>query len=483
MMYASRNTIGRVSVNSPETEDHLLPIHGISGLSSLDFDMSDGGRIYWSDLSDKKKAPKSISRAFLNGTNVEVIIEFGLESPDSIAVDWIAKNIYWCDSVLKRIQVSKSDGISRRVILWDNIGTPIRIALDPTAGNIYWSTSGESPVVERAALDGSQREVFIDGQGLGKPNGLAIDYNLRRLYWTDVKGQTISYVSLDRRREEIKKIVHTDTTHSITQIQSISIFKENVFWTNFNKKVIERANKNNGMNRVVFQDRATEVVDLFVYHESRQSGTNVCAEENGGCSELCLYTGNNLRRCACPSHHFLSKDGESCIKPEEFLLFGQKNKISRLLANDAHPDEVPDLVLPVRGARDIRSLDYDPKSRLIYWIDHGSKKKPEHGKRVSIKRAFDNGTLHPERRLHISREYRSLIPYDLKVDWNTRLLFWTCELTNSINVTKLDYLNEYDYEEEEEDIKDEITDDMVVGSILRGGEDEPRSIAIHPYKR
>ena len=201
MMYASRNTIGRVSVNSPETEDHLLPIHGISGLSSLDFDMSDGGRIYWSDLSDKKKAPKSISRAFLNGTNVEVIIEFGLESPDSIAVDWIAKNIYWCDSVLKRIQVSKSDGISRRVILWDNIGTPIRIALDPTAGNIYWSTSGESPVVERAALDGSQREVFIDGQGLGKPNGLAIDYNLRRLYWTDVKGQTISYVSLDRRRE------------------------------------------------------------------------------------------------------------------------------------------------------------------------------------------------------------------------------------------------------------------------------------------
>ena len=55
--------------------------------------MSDSGRLYWSDLNDKRKKPKSISRSFLNGTNVEVIIEFGLESPDSIAVDWIAKNI------------------------------------------------------------------------------------------------------------------------------------------------------------------------------------------------------------------------------------------------------------------------------------------------------------------------------------------------------------------------------------------------------
>ena len=53
-------------------------------------------------------------------------------------------------------------------------------------------------------------------------------------------------------------------------------------------------------------------------------------------------------------------------------------------------------------------------------------------------RAFDNGTLHPEKRLHYDKDNHSLKPYDLKVDWNTRLLFWTCEHTNSINVPRLD---------------------------------------------
>ena len=483
MMYSSSHAIGRISMNSPKTDDHILPIQDITGVSSLDFDMSDGGRIYWSDLNDKRRAPKSISRAFLNGTNVEVIIEFGLESPDSIAVDWVAKNIYWSDSVLKRIQVSRSDGTSKRVILWKNLGTPMRIALDPASGHIYWSTFGESSIIERAALDGSRRESFISGEQAGKPNDLAIDYSLRRLYWADTERQSISYTSLDGDNRLIKTILHTNSE----QIHSITLFKEYIYWTELDKKMIRRAGKHDGRNQVSFQDKSTKVVDLIVYHKSRQIGTNICAKDNGGCSELCLYVGSNNHKCACPSHHFLSNDGISCTAPDEFLLFGQKNKISRLLLDEKHPNEVNDLVLPVRGARDIRSLDYDPENRLIYWIDHGSKKKTEHPPRVQIKRAFDNGTLHPEKRLHYSKEIGTFRPYDLKVDWNTRLLFWTCELTNSINITRLDYLEDYDYIEEDEEkdsiVKNAINDDMIVGSIVRGGEDKPRSISIHPYKR
>ena len=490
MMYASPNSIGRISVNSPASDDHILPIHELTRISSLDFEMSDGGRIYWSELNSKKKDPKTISRSFLNGTNVEVIIEFGLESPDGIAVDWIANNIYWSDSVLKRIQVSKSDGTSKRVILWKNLGTPMRIALDPVMGHIYWLTSGESPVIERASLDGSGREMFIKGSHsapLIKPTGLAIDYELRRLYWTDTGRQAISYLSLDKNQQQIKTIVHTVSK----QLQSLTVYKNNVYWTELDTQMIKKANKFTGGSLTSFQDRETKVSDLFVYHKSRQDGTNSCANNNGGCSDLCLYTGKgSSQKCFCPSHHFLSNDGKSCLQPEEFLLFGQKNKISRLLLDDKYPEEVSDLVLPVRGARDIWSLDYDPLSRLIYWIDHGSKKKAEDSHKTSIKRAFDNGTLHPEKRLHYDKDSHSLKPYDLKVDWNTRLLFWTCEHTNSINVTRLDYLEDYDEFDGEEDIVEAdngngIDEDptYIVGSILSGGDDKPRSIAIHPYKR
>lgn len=44
--------------------------------SALDFDMTDS-RIYWTDIK-----VKSITRAFINGSQMERIVEFGLDSPE-----------------------------------------------------------------------------------------------------------------------------------------------------------------------------------------------------------------------------------------------------------------------------------------------------------------------------------------------------------------------------------------------------------------
>ena len=75
-------------------------------------------------------------------------------------------------------------------------------------------------------------------------------------------------------------------------------------------------------------------------------------------------------------------------------------------------------VLPMRGTRDIKSLDYDPVDGLVYWIDNGSKSRKQRKKlnrnsdesdhddpidddfdvgasesKVAIKRGFRNGTV------------------------------------------------------------------------------------------
>lgn len=58
---------------------------------SIDFDSIDN-RLYWTDISIK-----SISRAFMNGSQMEPVVEFGLAYPEGMAVDWLARNIYWTD--------------------------------------------------------------------------------------------------------------------------------------------------------------------------------------------------------------------------------------------------------------------------------------------------------------------------------------------------------------------------------------------------
>lgn len=74
-----------------------------------------------------------ISRAFLNGSMIQSVIHYGLESPDSVAVDWLSRNIYWTDFILGRIEMARLDGTWRRVVIWKEI-KPRALALDPDYG-------------------------------------------------------------------------------------------------------------------------------------------------------------------------------------------------------------------------------------------------------------------------------------------------------------------------------------------------------------
>lgn len=55
---------------------------------------------------------------------------------------------------------------------------------------MYWSDWGEVPKIERADLDGTERVVLVN-TSLGWPNGLALDYQQRTIYWGDAKTDRI----------------------------------------------------------------------------------------------------------------------------------------------------------------------------------------------------------------------------------------------------------------------------------------------------
>ena len=59
-----------------------------------------------------------------------------------------------------------------------------------------WSESGSVARIERAALDGSDRQVLVN-ETLHWPNGLAIDRLDRKLYWGDGFYDRIECANLD----------------------------------------------------------------------------------------------------------------------------------------------------------------------------------------------------------------------------------------------------------------------------------------------
>lgn len=86
-------------------------------------------RIYWTDVK-----VKAITRAFMNGSEVERVVDLGLETPDGLAVDWIAHNLYWSDTGTRRIEVVRLEGGSRKVLIWQDLAEPRCLALDPERG-------------------------------------------------------------------------------------------------------------------------------------------------------------------------------------------------------------------------------------------------------------------------------------------------------------------------------------------------------------
>ncbi|XP_065254712.1 low-density lipoprotein receptor-related protein 6 isoform X5 [Emys orbicularis] len=397
-------------------------------------------KIYWGDAKTDKI--ETISRAFMNGSALEHVVEFGLDYPEGMAVDWLGKNLYWADTGTNRIEVSKLDGQHRQVLVWKDLDSPRALALDPAEGFMYWTEWGGKPKIDRAAMDGSERTTLVPN--VGRANGLTIDYAKRRLYWTDLDTNLIessNMLGLDR------EVIADDLPHPFGLTQ----YQDYIYWTDWSRRSIERANKTSGQNRTIIQGHLDYVMDILVFHSSRQAGWNECASSNGHCSHLCLAVPVGDFVCGCPAHYSLNSDNRTCSAPTTFLLFSQKNAINRMVIDE---QQSPDIILPIHSLRNVRAIDYDPLDKQLYWID---------SRQNIIRKAQEDGSqsltvvTSP-----VPNQNLDMQPYDLSIDIYSRYIYWTCEATNVINVTRLD--------------------GRPMGVVLKGEDDRPRAIVVNPEK-
>lgn len=73
-----------------------------------------------------------------------------------------------------------------------------------------------------------------------------------------------------------------------------------IYWTDWQTKSVERADKSSGKKRLIIRDDIENAMDIKMVAATRQTGTNTCAAANGGCSHLCLYRPQG-HVCACPT--------------------------------------------------------------------------------------------------------------------------------------------------------------------------------------
>uniref|UniRef100_A0A3B3CPE7 EGF-like domain-containing protein n=1 Tax=Oryzias melastigma TaxID=30732 RepID=A0A3B3CPE7_ORYME len=392
----------------------LVP--GLRNTIALDFHLSQSA-LYWTDVVEDKIYPL---------TSFDVVIQYGLATPEGLAVDWIAGNIYWVESNLDQIEVAKLDGTMRTTLLAGEVEHPRAIALDPRDGILFWTDWDASlPRIEAASMSGEGRKTIHKETGNGGwPNGLTVDYLERRILWIDARSDAIYSAKYDGSGLIEVLRGHEYLSHPF----AVTMYGGEVYWTDWRTNTLAKANKWTGANVTVVQRTNTQPFDLQVYHPSRQP-----EGENGKelCSHLCLINYNQTFSCACPHLMKLGPDKRTCYESRQFLLYARQIEIRGVDIDNPYYNYIISFTVP--DIDNVTVVDYDALEHRIYWSDVRTQ---------TIKRAFINGT---GVETVVSAGKESLhedLPntHGLAVDWVSRNLFWTSYDANKkqINVARLD---------------------------------------------
>nr|XP_012544559.2 low density lipoprotein receptor isoform X1 [Bombyx mori] len=248
------------------------------------------GKIYWGDV-----VSNNIKRAGYDGSEFEQFLNTGIISPEGLAIDWSARNIFWTDSKKLTIEVANLDTKVRKVLFSvQNISNPRGIAVHPQRGKIFWTDWNRSnPKIEWANMDGTERSVLLGSPDVKLPNSVAIDWSRDRVCFADAGLQVIKCIDLHSRQIET-------IAENCRYPFGLAINGDKLYWSDWRTLKIEIIDTITQARGQIDIPRSTIRLYGVANAPSECPGAaNVCSQRNGNCNagQLCLPNGSGGRSC------------------------------------------------------------------------------------------------------------------------------------------------------------------------------------------
>ncbi|XP_040532597.1 low-density lipoprotein receptor-related protein 2 isoform X11 [Gallus gallus] len=361
----------------------------------------------------------------IDGSDFQEVLNVSVDTPENLAVDWVNNKLYVVETSVNRIDMVNLDGTNRVTLIAENLGNPRGIALDPAVGYLFfsdWDSLSGDPKVERAFMDGTNRQDLIKTK-LGWPAGITLDIVSKRLYWVDSRFdyiETVTYDGLQRRT-----IAHGGSL--IPHPYGITLFEHNVYFTDWTKMAVVKANKFSESNPQVIYQSSLRPYGVTVYHAARQPYVrNPCGNNNGGCEQICVLSHKTDNdglgyRCRCILGFDLHVDGRHCVAVQQFLLFSSQLAVRGIPFNLSTQEDV---IIPVTGSPSyFVGIDFWAQDDTIFFSD------------TSRDMIYKQKTDGSGREILTANRVESV--EDLAFDWISKNLYWTDPRYRSISVMRL----------------------------------------------
>ena len=448
-----------------ENAESMVPITGSGhNILHVDFVYEDSKVskhnkwIYWVDFGTGSDAHNGIYRVRPDGTDKQHIIKDGIGKNGlrGIAIDWIAKNMYFSNVFPHEtyIEVSWLDGSYRKVIYKSTTDNPRELAVNPIKRYLYWIDYGQFPMIARSWLDGTHREPIVT-ERISNPTDISIDITSHDVYWVDTQQDAIFRVDYKgSKRQTIRS--------NLPSPRGLALLKGDIFWVDRNLGNIFKASK------LPSQVAAPQIVktgleslrDIALVDRLNQplDKNNPChLLGNGNCDQLCFSYPQDAeskslsgKKCGCAVGTLVN--GRRCEISKEYLVYSTRTELrSEHIDRDGDTEDI-DSAKPfktVKNMTNVVGVDFDYQAGRLYFtqirpyarIGYFDANQPKTGEETIILSKGVN-------------------PEGVAFDWVHKKVYWTDSRNRSIYAMNTD-------------------GSQVIDIALA---DQPRAIVVHPCK-
>ncbi|CAB1460765.1 unnamed protein product [Pleuronectes platessa] len=159
----------------------------------------------------------------------------------------------------KTIERVDLNGGSRGVVISEDLNSPEGLAIDWVHRRMYWTDKSRS-TVDCSSLVGLSRETIVS-KGLEKPRGIAVHPLEKKLFWTDIGAQpVVESASLEGKERTIIASTNLVSPSGL----AIDFTEDRLFWCDQHRGLVETAALDGSDRRILLENQVALRTEPFL---------------------------------------------------------------------------------------------------------------------------------------------------------------------------------------------------------------------------